>query len=416
MDLPISHSKNRFRKWLWPAGIGMLVVGLLWVVRVKSSENAGSMNVTDIMVGEVIYTGFQEQITANGSILPLKTVLIDALVGGKVVERFVENGAEVSKDQPIVRLENSDLELDILNKETQVFDLINNIQHTRNALEQNKVSRLSELADVEFQYNESQRLYKINESLYAEKVISESEWKQSSNTYQYYKRKRELISQAVQKDSISAVSQIRQMEVSLDQARKNLDLMRRKMEDLIIKAPVDGQLSAFNLEEGQLIVSGSNIGQVDVLNGFKVNAQIDEHFNSRVHEGQPAQMILDGNDVQMHVHRIYPTIENSFFSADLLFDSSAPSGIRRGQNIRVKIEMGASDSTRVLPKGSFFQSTGGQWVYVLASDGKSAVKRSVQLGRQNPAFYEVIDGLDPGERVIISGYQNYKDFDIIHLN
>jgi HlyD family secretion protein len=382
----------------------------------KSGENSSSMLSKDIMVGEVVYTGFQEQITVNGTILPMKTVLIDALVGGKVVERFVENGANVLKNQAIVRLENSDLELDILNKETQVFDLINNIQHTRNALEQNKVSRLSELADIEFQYQESQRLFQVNETLYAEKVISESEWKQSTNTYQYYKRKKELISRAAQKDSLSAVSQIRQMEVSLEQARKNLDLMRRKMDDLIIKAPVDGKLSAFSLEEGQLIASGSNVGQVDVLNGFKVNVQIDEHFNSRVHECQLAQMILDGNDIPMQVYRIYPTIENSFFSADLHFAKDAPLGVRRGQNIRVKIEMGASDSTTVLQKGSFFQSTGGQWVYVLSADGKSAVKRSVQLGRQNPGYYEVIEGLDRGERVIISSYQNFKDFDIIHLN
>lgn len=414
MDRIIEKKKKPLKLYI---GAGALIVFLIWLLfsGILKSASSVKVNSSQLIIKEVTEQPFQELIAVDGTVLPVKTVMMDAIIGGKVVEKFVEDGAHLQAGDPILQLENSDLQLDILNKETAVFDLINNIQNTRNQLEQNKVTRQSQLADIEFQLVETERLYKMNVGLFKNNVISENEFLGSKNNFKYYQRKQILIQKAVIQDSLSAIGQINQMEVSLNQARKNLELMRAKLDDLILKAPINGQLSAFDAEYGQLIMKGGNHGQMDVLDKYKVKIAIDEHFNSRVAVGQEANIDINGKIFRLSIKRVFPTIINSQFTADLWFNDTVPNDLKRGQNLTIRLELSGIKQATVIPKGGFFQSTGGRWIYVIAKGETTARKRDIRIGKQNPYFYEIMEGLEPGESVIVSNYSVFADYEILKL-
>ncbi len=362
------------------------------------------------MIKEVSKSPFQEFISADALVQPERTVVIDALVSGKVVKRLVENGAILQKDEPILILENIDLQLDILNKETAVLDLINNIRQTRINLELNSANRQKELTDAQYQLTEAQRLHLINKRLYDDEVISQSEFEATRNQYHFQKEKQGLLKSIKLQDSISSEEQLRQMKSSLTQASKNLELMKSKLKDLTVKAPIDGQLGNFDLEEGQLINVGENIGQLDAQTGFKIRAQVDQYYLSRIIRGQKASINVNGQEYELEISRIYPSVSNNFFAIDLQFSDTPPSSLTRGQNVIVKIELGKTRESLVIPKGSFYQSTGGQWVFLLDKNGNRAYRHDVKLGKQNPEYFEVLEGLEPGDRIITSSYSGFEEY------
>lgn len=411
----IIQKKNPVRKhvlWLIPAVAAVFLLSwLLWPGK-QSQLDADKNKLT---VSTVSYASFSEYIAVDGTVLPVKTIYLDAIEGGRVAERYVQDGDMLKEGQPILKLVNTDLQLDFLQRETQAFDLINNLQNARNNLENTKVTRLNQLADVEFQLKESERVFELNEKLYEEKMISKQEYSQYKNTYDYNKRRKELIEKAIRQDSITAHEQMKQMKESYARMQSNLKLMRQKTEDLIVRAPASGQLSVFRAEIGELKTKGQNLGQLDILNGYKVRAQVDEHYISRIQTGQQATFDFSGNTYKLDVKVIYPQVANGRFDADLYFKTTQPAAIKKGQNLQLRLQLSADEKVLLVSKGGFYQSTGGSWIYVLDKSGKYAEKRKISMGRQNPQYYEIIDGLKEGEQVITSSYETLGDYDRINL-
>ena len=410
MDRPITNSSAKLRKRIF-TGIGIAAVLVLLYSFYTSSQKPSSFKADKdkISVSTVSQQEFQEFIPVDGVVVPMKTVVIDALESGVVREKFVEDGASVTEGQPLARLSNTDLELDLLTKEAQVLDLLNEIRNSRNSLEQNKVNRLTQLAEASYQLAEARRVFTNSERLYKEQVISQQEYLQQKNNFEYQEKRMKLLEKALYQDSVSTADQIAQMSASVTRMQKHLELMRKKSEGLTITAPVAGQLSNFDSEIGETKSKGQNIASIDVARGFKIRANIDELYISRTYVAQPAFCEWDGKQYAMEILKIYPQVTNGQFAVDLKFTGETPESIKRGQNIGLKLQMSAKSQSTVIEKGGFYQQTGGTWIFVLSSDGNTAERRDIKIGRQNPTHYEILEGLKQGEKVIISSYENFGE-------
>jgi len=391
------------------AGAGLLAVLIL--TSYLSTSGAAKLNVDTqrITISKVSKGNFQEFIPIDGVVLPIKTIYLDATEGGTVQNILVEDGATLTQGQPILQLANTDLQLEMVNRETAVFDLINNLQDTRNLMQQNRIQQLNQLADIEHNLTEAKRIYDMNKKLYADKVIAQQEYAQSKNNYDYQVRKRSLTKQTLSQDSVSMRQQIQQMQESVTRMKSNLALMHKKMDDLTIKAPVAGQITSLNAEIGESKNRGQRIGQIDVLNGFKVRANIDEHYISRIFTGQKGEFAFDGKTYELSVKKVFTQVTNGQFQVDMEFTKEVPQGIRRGQTLQVRLALSDQTQAVLVPKGGFYQKTGGNWIFKLDENGKKAYKADIRLGRQNPEYYEVLEGLNPGDQVVTSSYESYDD-------
>ena len=416
MDVLLKKKKWTTKKIMMLAGAALLVVLIL--SSYFSTTGAAKLNVDTqrITISEVTKGNFQEFIPIDGVVLPIKTIYLDATEGGTVQTILVEDGTTLTQGQPILQLANTDLQLEMVNRETAVFDLINNLQHTRNLMQQNRIQQLNQLADIDHNLREAQRIYDMNKKLYADKVIPQQEFAQSKNTYDYQLRKRALTRQTLRQDSISMRQQIQQMQESVTRMKSNLDLMRKKMDDLTIKAPVAGQITSLNAEIGESKNRGQRIGQIDVLNGFKVRANIDEHYISRIFAGQKGEFSFDGKTYELSVKKIFTQVTNGQFQVDMEFTKAVPQGIRRGQTLQVRLALSDETQAVLVPKGGFYQKTGGNWIFKVDNDGKKAYKADIRLGRQNPEYYEVLEGLNPGDKVVTSSYESYDDMGELVIN
>lgn len=382
-----------------------------------SISGKSRFNVKDeqIIIGEVKKGPFQEFIPINGVVQPITTIYLDAVEGGRVEQKFVEDGAIVKAGQPILRLANTDLELDLANRETAVYDLITNMQNTRNLSDQNSIRQLNQMADVDNAMAEAERKYKMNKTLYEQKVVSYQEFKAAENEYTYQLRRKKLTIETLKKDTVASNQQIVQMKQSLVRMKNALELMRQKAEDLTVKSPVDGQLTSLDVEIGQSKNKGERLGQVDVLSGFKVRADIDEHYISRVFTGLDGEFIFNNETYKLKVKKIYSQVSNGRFQVDMEFVGTVPKGIRRGQTLQIRLALGDETQALLLPKGGFYQQTGGNWIFKVSADGTTAYKVDIQLGRQNPDYYEVLGGLKPGDKVVTSSYDNYGDIQELNI-
>ena len=407
MDRVIAKKKWTTKKVLTIAGIvalAVLIAGSIYFTSGKSRLNVDTERVT---IAEIKKGNFQEFIPVNGIVMPVTTIYLDAIEGGRVEEKFVEDGAVVKKDQPILRLANNDLQLNLANQETAVFDVLTQMQNTRNNAEQNTIRQLNQLADVENALIEAERVYKLNKLLYEEKAIGKQEFQQSVNNYNYQLNRKKLTDQTLSQDSVSMKLQISQMGQSYLRMQNALQLMRRKVEDLIVRSPVEGQLTSLDAEIGQSKNRGERLGQIDVLSGFKVRADIDEHYISRIMTGQMGEFTLAGQNYNLRIRKIYTQVTNGRFQVDMEFTDKVPQGIRRGQTLQIRLALSDETTAILLPKGGFYQQTGGNWIFKVSESGNTAYRVDVQLGRQNPDFYEVTSGLQPGDKVITSSYENY---------
>lgn len=372
----------------------------------KSRLNVQAERIT---IGEVKKGAFKETIPVNGVVLPITTIYLDVREGGRVEEKYVEDGAMMNKEDPIIKLSNTDLELDLVNRETQAYDLITNMQYTRNNAEQNTIRLENQLADVDNALAEAKRLYDLNKGLYDQKVISEQDYRSSKNNYDYQVRRKQLTERQLKQDSITVAQQLRQMQQSLERTQQGLEIMRKKAGDLTVRAPVAGQLTSLNAEYGQSITPGTRIGQIDVLSGFKVQADIDEHYISRVFTGLEGEFTFNGKDYKLKVKKIYSQVTNGRFQVDMEFVGAVPEGIRRGQTLQVRLALSAETTALLLPRGGFYQQTGGNWIFKVDDAGNKAYRVDIQLGRQSPDYYEVLSGLQEGDKVVTSSYENYGD-------
>ncbi|GAA3650732.1 efflux RND transporter periplasmic adaptor subunit [Flavivirga jejuensis] len=409
MDIPIE--KKRFTKSKIIIGVGLilLISFIIYVFVTSGGKPKLNVNTERIMISTVKDGVFQENIPVSGSVLPITTIYLDALEGGRVEEIFVEDGTIMKQNAPILRLSNTDLELSLINQETSVYNLLTQMQISQNAARQNTINKLNQMTEVENALIEANRIYKLNKKLYEQKAIGRNEFEEAENNYNYQKQRMALTQQILQQDSISVKQESVQAKSSFTRTQSALKLMRKKVGDLVVRAPVDGQLTSLDAEIGQSKVKGERLGQLDVLSGFKVRVDIDEHYISRIYTGQYGSYSFNNVDYKLQIKKVYTQVSEGRFQVDMLFDKDMPKGIRRGQSFQIRLALSDEKQAVLVPKGGFFQQTGGNWIFKLSDDGKIAYKVDIQLGSQNTEYYEVLQGLGAGDKVITSSYDNFGD-------
>ncbi len=408
MDVVIKKKKWTVKKILLIVA-GVAIIATLASALYSAAGN-NSLNVyrSRITTGEVIKASFREYIPVTGVVQPITTIYLDAAEGGRVEEKFVDDGATVSKGDPILRLSNTDLELNLVNQETSVFNLLTQMQISQNAARQNTITKLNQMADADNTFKEAERLYLLNKELYKEKAIGGQEFRQSQIAYEYQMKKKALAEQILRQDSLSSKTEMEQTRQSYLRTQNALAVMRKKVGDLIVRAPVDGQLTSLDAEIGQNKNKGERLGQVDVLSGFKIRANIDEHYISRIFTDLTGEFTFNNTVYSLVIKKVYTQVTSGQFQVDMQFTGAVPSGIRRGQTLQVRLALSDAAPAILLPRGGYYEQTGGNWIFKIDSDNKRAYKVPIETGRQNPEFYEVISGLQPGDKVITSSYQNYE--------
>jgi HlyD family secretion protein len=407
MDRVIEKKKWNTKRILTIVGITAIVALIAASVYFTSGKSKLNVDTERITIGEIKTAAFQEFITLNGVVLPESTIYLDAMEGGRVEEKFVEDGTMMTKGQPILRLSNTDLELQLANQETQVFNVLTQMQISKNNAEQNSINRQNQDAEVDNALKEAERLYVLNKKLHEQKVIGLQEFQSSKNLYDYQLRRKKLTEQIMKTDATSMKQQVDQMGESYQQMKRTLALMRKKVGDLIVRAPVDGQLTSLDAEIGENKNKGQRLGQIDVMSGYKLRVDIDEHYISRVFAGLLGNCDVAGKTYQLKIKKVYTQVTNGRFQVDMEFADKVPDGIRRGQTLQVRLALSEETQAVLLPKGGFYQQTGGNWIFKLNENGTVAYKVDIQLGRQNPDYYEVLSGLKPGDKVVTSSYENY---------
>lgn len=409
MDRVVKKKKWNRKRILTLAGITALVLLIVLSYLYTSGKSKLNVDLERITVSEVKKGPFQETIPVNGIVLPLTTIYLDAIEGGRVEEKFVDDGTMMKKGEPILRLSNTDLQLGLVTQQTNVYNLLTQMQISKNAAEQNTVTKLNQMTDVESQLKEAERIYNLDKGLYDQKVIGLQEFKKAENDYNYYLQKKKLTEQLLQQDSLSNSQQVSQAKQSYQGSQNALNVMRQKVGDLIVRAPVDGQLTSLDAEIGQTKNKGDKLGQIDVLSGFKVRADIDEHYISRIITGLYGTFTFANKDYKLEIKKVYTQVTNGRFQVDMEFVGDVPKGIRRGQTLQIRLAFSDEVEAVQVAKGGFYQQTGGNWIFKVSDDGKKAYKVDIQLGRQNPDYYEVLSGLNPGDKVVTSSYENYGD-------
>ncbi len=409
MDRVVKKKKWNRKRILTVTGIAALVLLIVLSYLYTSGKSKLNVDLERITVSEVTKGPFQETIPVNGVVLPLTSIYLDAVEGGRVEEKYVDDGTTMTKGQPILRLSNTDLQLGLVTQQTNVYNLLTQMQISKNAAEQNTVTKLNQMTDVESQLKEAERIYLLDKGLYEQKAIGLQEFKKSENDYHYYLEKKKLTEKLLSQDSVSNAQQVSQAKQSYEGSQNALNVMRQKVGDLIVRAPVDGQLTSLDVEIGQSKNKGDRLGQIDVLSGFKVRADIDEHYLSRIITGLYGTFTFANKDYKLEIKKVYSQITNGRFQVDMEFVGDVPQGIRRGQTLQIRLAFSDEVEAVQVAKGGFYQQTGGNWIFKVSEDGRKAYKVDIQLGRQNPDFYEVLSGLKPGDKVVTSSYENYGD-------
>ncbi len=408
MDRVIEKKYWNRKKILTIGGIVLLIALIMGSYILTSGKSKLNVETERITISEIKEGPFQEFIPVNGVVMPVTTIYLDAMEGGRIEEKFVEDGAIMKKDQPILRMSNTDLELQLANEQTAVFNVLTQMQNTKNNAEQNSITRQNQMADVENALKEAERLYNVNKKLYAQKAIGRQEYESSENLYNYQVTRKKLAQDILKQDGASMKEQVGQANESYSRMQNTLALMRKKVGDLIVRAPVDGQLTALDAEIGQNKNKGERLGQIDVTSGFKVKVDVDEHYLSRVFIGLKGDATIAGKTYMLTIRKVYTQVTAGRFQVDMQFTDSVPEGIRRGQTLQIHLALSDERKAILLPKGGFYQQTGGNWIFKVNESGTMAYKLDpIKLGSQNPDYYEVLEGLKPGDKVITSSYENY---------
>ncbi len=414
MDRPIEKKKFP-RRYLWYIAGGVMAVALIvWLI---FGSTASTMTIAEgeVTVSEVTHGKFDDYVRLNGQVVPIQVVQISPEEGGIVREKVVEEGTRVHKGDVILRLSNSNLDLQILNAEAELAEKQTLLRNTQVTMLQDQLNNRTEQATLDMDCQRKQRAWQQNSRLFNEKLISKEDYLKSKEDYDLAQRKKRLIGQRLKQDSVYRRVQMEQMEDNLSNMRKNVLLVRERKNKLEVRSSIDGELGLLDVELGQNIQSGQNIGQINDLSDFKIEAKIDEHYIDRVRPGLTATITRDGKQYTMRVRKVYPEVRDGSFRTDFVFVGSRPAQMRSGQTYYLELALGKSSMAVLVPRGTFFQSTGGNWIFVLDKSGKKAYRRNISIARQNPQYYEVTDGLEPGERVITSGYEAFKDNEVLIL-
>ena len=394
-------------KWWALGAFVILVVVLLLTGRRSVLRVDGST----ILTGTARQGEFNDYIRVSGQVQPMTTVQLSPTEGGNVKRIVVEEGSHVNEGDVIVVLGNENLDMQILNSEAELAEKENILRNTMISMEQQKLSVRQEKLSLQIEVRRARRAYEQNKALYEEKLIAKEEYLKASEDYELAKDKLELVTDRERQDSLYRSVQIAQMHESLENMRLNMNMIRRRKENLSVKAPISGELGLLDVELGQSVAAGAKIGQINNLDSYKIEAQIDEHYIDRVAPGLEATFERQSEKYSSVIRKVYPEVRDGKFKADFRFEGQQPENIRTGQTYYLNLQLGQSAEAILIPRGSFYQNTGGKWVYVLNADGTKATKRSVRIGRQNPQYYEVLEGRAPGDKVIISAYDAFGDKD-----
>ena len=416
--------KIRRRKWpprrIAGAAAATLFAGFAaWGLLKDSGVRKLNVDRDRLTISEVVHGPFQEYTPVRGTVLPIRTVYLDALESGQVQRLFVEEGTNVAEGDPLLRLANPELELHVLQQESELERKIEELRSNRLSMEQDLLGSRQRLMEIEYRAQIDRRNFERYASLSQEDlaaIMPLQDYEKLRDNYEFNARKLDLTRETHRQDSLLAVDRVVQARAAVGRMERNLEIIRRRLDDLTVRAPVSGQLTSLVAEIGESKGSGTRLGHIDILDGFKVRADIDEHYIARVDRGQSGQFDHDGSPLGLVIRKVYPEVEEGRFKIDLVFDGEAPEGIRRGQTLQIRLELGDLEEATQVARGGFYQATGGHWAYVLEPSGDRAGKRAIRLGRQNPKVYEVLEGLQPGERVITSGYESFgEDMDVLVL-
>lgn len=395
---------------------GSVLLASFLIYQFFLADNRSKLNVDEekLTVSTVSQGKFDEFIVVTGVVQPLKTIQLDAIVGGYVTEKLIEGGNMVKQGDVLLKLENQNLKLSFLQSETEASRLVNDLQNTRQGLRIARFNLQKALSELDFQIDQAKDAHDRNSKLYKDKVIPDADYLKTKRDYERLVKQREIEIESQKYQEENAKMQISQLEGTLASTQKNVNLWKQTLENLSVKAPVTGLLSSMNVEVGSNISQGQNIGQIDDLNGFKMRVSVDEHYISRIFAGLQGSMDFNGKEYALKIIKIYPEVKSGRFEVDMEFEK-APELIKRGQSAPIRLQLGQPSQATLLAVGGFFSETGGNWVYVLGEDGKRATKRKITLGRKNPEYFEVLEGLKPGEKVITSSYENFGDNEVLEF-
>ena len=419
MDIKLEKKKGlkaifQKKNLVW-VGVAALVLFIGWLVfRDNSSTlrvDAQLLNVATVEQGE-----FNDYVRLTGSVQPMTTVQLSPLESG-VVERIVaEEGTQVKRGDVILEMSNNSLSMQILQSEADLAEKQNILRNTMISMEQERLALRQEKLQLDLEVSRLKRTFEQNQSLYNDKLLAREDYLRSKEDYELAVGRRNLILERQRQDSLYRSSQVEQMEESLLSMQRNMELIRQRVDNLKVKAPIDGEVGMLDAVLGQSLQQGANIGQVNDLTTYKVQAQIDEHYIDRITTGLVASFERQDTRYEMQLRKVYPEVRNGQFKADFRFVGDAPENIRSGQTYYLNLQLGEAAEAILIPRGSFYQATGGKWIYVLDPSGEKAYRREIRIGRQNPQYYEVVEGLQPGEKVIVSSYDNFGDNEVLILN
>ena len=406
----IVEKKSLWKQWkFWAALFAGVTFVILVAVMYRSTLSTVRIEREKVAIGNVSKGIFNDYIRVIGAVEPIRFIYLDAEEGGRVEEIVSEEGSVVKKGDVILRLTNSNLKLSILTTEANLAEQINFLRNTRISMEQERLNLQKQLLEMDYDIIRRKRDFDQKERFFNKDIISKNEYLEAKEACEYAVKTWTILAERQQNDSLFRDTQVGQMEANLNRMKINLELVKERLENLEVKAPIDGQIGLLDAEIGQSIPQGQRIGQVNDLSGFKVTAKIDEHYIDRIKKGLEASFSRQDKYYAMMVKKVYPDVRDGSFQIDMIFDKDIPDNIRPGQTYHVELQLGEPETALLVPRGAFFQSTGGQWVFVLSPSGKEATKRSVKIGRQNPQYYEVLEGLNPGEEVIISSYEMFAN-------
>jgi HlyD family secretion protein len=407
MDKIIPKKKGIQKKHFGYLGIGTAMIVLIYMAFFADRTSTYKVEKDKLIIETITEDQFNDYITVPGTVEPITTIKLDAQEGGRVEEKLIEEGSMVKKGDVILRLSNPDLYLNILNSEAQLAEKEDFLRNTQITMEQEKLSIKRELVNLKYDIERKERNYQQNEILIKDNLISKEEYIRSKEDLDMAKQSKDLFIERQKQDSLFRSVNVETIKTDLLNMRKNLALVKDRVENLNVTAPVDGELGLLSPEIGQSINRGENMGQINVLTSYKVTSQIDEHYIDRVRTQLDATLDRQGNKFNLTVRRVYPEVRNGTFKIDMIFRDSMPDNIRTGQTYYISLQLGQPKVSVLVPIGGFFQETGGQWIFVLDPTESFATKRNISIGRKNPKYYEVLEGLKPGEKVIVSGYETF---------
>lgn len=415
MDRKIEKKTWTIKRVTMVAGGVLLLALIVYVLGFMDVRSTLNVDIERITVSTVQEDVFQEFIQVTGTVQPIETIYLDAIEGGVVKQVYLESGTMVEEGDTILSMSNSNLQLQVMQQTSALYDQINNVRNSRLNLEQNTLQLQQQLANARAQMEILEAQYNRQKTLREDDLISQQEFEETRANYNYEKKRYELTHESFQKDSLQSISQARQLNDSEERMYQSLEAVQQILENLTVNAPASGQLSTIELNQGQSISAGERIGQVDNLDDYKVRVNIDEFHLSRIVPGLQGSFTFAGETHNLTITKIFPVITNGQFEVDMEFSGESPDGLRRGQTLRIRLELGESAQAVRLARGGFYQTTGGNWVFVLTPNEDRAIRRDIRLGRQNPEYFEVLSGLQPGDKVITSSYDTFGDNEVLVL-